>query len=208
MNHLGMVVDLSHVSEATFRDAIETAVAPPMASHSSCRALSDHPRNLTDEQIRAIAKKGGTIQVNFYSGFIDPEYRKASDRRRSSLEPQVAKLREKHGADTPEFRAARRELMARHPLPKTPLRVLVDHLDHAIRVAGADHVGLGADWDGIEALPEGMEDCSKLPALTEALLRRGHDEAAVRKVLGENTLRVLESCEKVARELGETRGRK
>ena len=208
MNRLGMVVDLSHVSEETFRDAMETTKAPPMASHSACRALHDHPRNLTDEQIRAIAKKGGTVQINFYSGFIDPEFRKASEKRRTTLEPEVAKLREKHGADTPEFRAARRELMARYPLPKTPLKVLVDHVDHAIRVAGADHVGLGADWDGIEALPEGMEDCSKLPALTEALLRRGHGEDAVRKVLGENTLRVLEECEKVARELQRKGGAK
>ncbi|MGH7151055.1 MAG: dipeptidase, partial [Planctomycetota bacterium] len=206
MNRLGMVVDLSHVSEETFRDAIETTAAPPMASHSSCRALHDHPRNLRDEQIRAIARKGGTVQINFYSGFIDPEYRKASEKRRASLEPQVAKLREKHGADSAGFRAARRELMAAHPLPKTPLKVLVDHLDHAIRVAGADHVGLGADWDGVEALPEGMEDCSRLPALTEALLRRGHDEDAVRKVLGENALRVLAECEEVARGLARSGG--
>jgi membrane dipeptidase len=202
MNRLGMIVDLSHVSEETFADAIETTVAPPIASHSSCRALHDHPRNLKDEQLRALASKGGVVQINFFSGFIDPAYRQASERRRAELAPQVDKLRERFGEDEEGFRRARRELFREHPLPKTPLSVLIDHIDHAIRVAGPDHVGLGADWDGVEALPEGMEDCSRLPSITFELLRRGHSEETIRKVLGENTLRVLARCEEVARELG------
>jgi membrane dipeptidase len=201
MNRLGMMVDVSHVSEATFRDALDAGVAPPIASHSSCRALHDHPRNLTDDQLRALARKGGVVQINFYSAFVDPAYRKAADARRQRLAPEIEALRKRHGADTDAFGEARRELFRRYPLPKTPLAVLIDHLDHAIRVAGPDHVGLGADWDGVDALPEGMEDCSGLPAITVELLRRGHSEETVRRVLGENTLRVLEECEKVARDL-------
>jgi len=201
MNRLGMMVDLSHVSEETFADAIETTVAPPIASHSSCRALHDHPRNLTDDQLRAIAKKGGVVQINFFSGFIDPEYRAAAERRRVDLAPEIEKLRVRFGEDERGFRQAQRDLFRQHPLPMTSLSVLLDHIDHAIRVAGADHVGLGADWDGVSALPEGMEDCSRLPAITLELLRRGHSDDTLRKVLGENTLRVLARCEEVARSL-------
>jgi membrane dipeptidase len=160
MNRLGMLVDLSHVSDSTFFDAIEVSTAPVIASHSSARAINAVPRNLSDEQLRAIARNGGVVNVNFYSRFIDPDFR--------------------------ESRA-------------TPLAVLIDHFDHIAKVAGVDHVGIGSDFDGVSALPEGMEDVTRLPRIAEALLDRGYSESDVRKILGGNMLRVMEQVMKPGR---------
>ena len=161
MNRLGMLVDVSHASDATVADVLETSTVPVIASHSSARALADHPRNLTDAQLRAIAAAGGVINVNFYSRFIDPAYRAAVD----------------SGAAV---------------LPVTPLSVLIDHIDHVATVAGIDHVGLGSDFDGMSALPEGVGDVTGLPRIADALLDRGYAEAHVARILGGNMLRLLD----------------
>jgi membrane dipeptidase len=161
MNRLGMLVDVSHASDATIADVLETSAVPVIASHSSARALADHPRNLTDAQLRAIAGAGGVINVNFYSRFIDPAYRAAVDA----------------GAAV---------------LPVTPLSVLIDHIDHVATVAGIEHVGLGSDFDGMSALPDGIRDVTGLSAIADALLSRGYAEADVTAILGRNMLRLLD----------------
>lgn len=183
LNRLGMMVDVSHVSDDTFWDVMETSSAPIIASHSSCRAVSPHRRNLSDEMIRAVTQTGGVVQINFHAGFVDPTF--------PSIDPQI--IHEWWGSDPAD----------RRPLTdhRTPLAVLIDHFEHAIQVVGTDHVGIGSDFDGVPALPAGMEDCSKLPYLTAALLQRGYSEAELTKVLGENVLRVMEQCQKVSQEL-------
>jgi membrane dipeptidase len=200
MNRLGMMVDVSHVSDDTFRDALRVSRAPVIATHSSCRALTNHPRNLSDDMLRALARNGGVVQINFYPGYIDARVSKPSREIYLRLAPELEALRERH-EDPVVMRRERRALFRRETFPATPLDTLLDHFDHAIRVAGPDHVGIGADWDGVPSMPEGMEDVSRLPALTEGLLERGHDRETVRKVLGGNILRVMEEVERVAREL-------
>ena len=172
MNRLGVVVDVSHVSDETFWDALEVTEAPLIASHSSMRALVDHPRNMSDAMLRAVADNGGVVMINFSENYVDPR---------------------KAGA-WPSILFALRHL----GWEDTPFEMLVDHFVHAVRVAGVDHVGLGSDFDGVLFLPDGMKDVSDLPNLTEALLRRGLSAEDVRKVLGENTLRVLEEAEATA----------
>lgn len=182
MNRLGMMVDVSHVSDDTVRDVLEASSAPVIASHSSCRAVSQHRRNLSDELIRAIADRGGVVQINFHPGFIDPDFPEI---------PESAIAEWWHGGG-----------VMRKPLTdhRTPLSLLVDHFDHAIELVGYDHVGIGSDFDGIPAVTEGMEDCSKLPFLTAELLRKGHREADLIKVLGQNILRVMDACHNEARD--------
>jgi membrane dipeptidase len=192
MNRLGMFVDVSHVSDSTFFDAIAASSVPVIASHSSARAINAVPRNLSDDQLRAIARNGGVVNVNFYSRFIDPEYR----RRIEEVEEQVriARAAPAGGADS-ATRAARiaamRDSLAA-AIPATPFGVLIDHIDHVARVAGIDHVGLGSDFDGVTALPMGMEDVTRLPRIAQALLDRGYGEEDVKKILGGNMLRVME----------------
>jgi membrane dipeptidase len=191
MNRLGMLVDLSHVSDSTFYDAIAVSTAPVIASHSSARALSDFPRNLSDDQLRAIGRNGGVVNVNFYSRFLDSRYRAraeavdaaiAAERRMVSPGPDSA-------AATARLAAKRDSLLA--ALPQTPFAVLIDHIDHVARVAGVDHVGLGSDFDGVSALPLGMEDITRLPRIAQGLLDRGYSESDVKKILGGNMLRVM-----------------
>ena len=200
MNRLGMMVDISHVAEKTFFDAIEVTKAPVIASHSSARALANHTRNLTDEQLKAVTKNGGVVMVNFYDGFLDPRKAEVTLRSRA-LE---AELKEKYPNDAKRVDEELNKFHAANPSPgKTPLSVLIDHFDHIIKVAGIDHVGIGADLDGIplDAAPEGMEDVSKYPVITYELLKRGYSDADIKKVLGENLLRVMERCEQVARQM-------
>ena len=199
MNRLGMMVDVSHVSDDTFFDALEATRAPLLASHSSTRAVADHPRNMSDEMLRALSRNGGVVMINFYSGYIDASLVQPIRSLFARLSPAIAALRERY-ADDPRARSrAFDALLAGEEIPRTSLDVLLDHFDHAIRVAGPDHVGLGADWDGVASMPRGMEDVSRLPALTRGLLARGHSPQTVRKVLGGNLLRVMDEVERVAR---------
>ncbi len=207
MNRIGMLVDISHVSDETFFDAIEVSRAPIIASHSSSRAIADHPRNMSDEMLRALAKNGGVAMINFYPVYIDE---KARDEAREYFKEHgttIAGLVEESQGNPVARRALFREHFASYPVPQTSLDVLLDHFDHAIAVAGPDHVGIGADWDGVPSMPVGMEEVSELPTLTAGLLSRGHSEETVRKVLGENLLRVLESAERLAREIRDEEAR-
>ena len=205
MNRLGMLVDISHVADKTFWDAIAIAKAPVIASHSSARALTNHPRNMTDDMLRAVAKNGGVVQVNFYSGFVDESYRKAND---AQAKDRAAAVK----ANADQLRATgktvtyldndriEREWVAK--IQRPPFSSLVDHIDHIAKVAGLEHVGLGSDFDGVMgATPEGMDSAADLPRITQALLDRGYSAADIRKILGGNILRVFREAERVSREL-------
>jgi membrane dipeptidase len=172
MNRLGMMVDISHVSDDTFWACIQVSQAPMIASHSSARALTNVPRNMTDDMLKALAQKGGVVMVNFYNGFINTEYAKSGT-------PVPAK-----------------------PADTATLEMLMQHFEHIIKVAGIDHVGIGSDFDGVDGkLPPGMEEISKLPTITYELLKRGYSEADVKKVLGENLLRAMGEAERVAKKM-------
>jgi len=202
MNRLGILVDISHVSDKTFYDALEISQAPLIASHSSCRALCDHPRNMTDEMIKALAAKGGVIQITYVTGFIDQAYATAFKQFEDEFWARYRALSGEHPKDDKALQAAREKLFAeyRTRLPRVPWERIVDHIDHAVKLVGADHVGLGSDFDGA-TMPDGMDDCTQLPRLTQALLDRGYSESDIRKILGGNTLRILEEAERVAARL-------
>ena len=194
MNRLGMMVDVSHVADSTFWDALAVSEAPMLASHSSCRTLADHPRNMSDDMIKAMAERGGVIQINFYTGYIDAEKIALA----MELRPKVAEIREKYAGDPNKVREERRRLYRETFSMETPASVVVDHIEHVIKIAGAEHVGLGADWDGVSQVPVGLEDASKVIYITEEMLARGHDEDTIKKVLGGNMLRLMEEVEKTA----------
>jgi membrane dipeptidase len=198
MNRIGMLVDVSHVSDATFWDVLRVTRAPVIASHSATRAVADHPRNLSDDMLRALAQNGGVVMINFYSGYIDAALVDPLRQIFLALAPQFARLREQYADDPLARQRAMRALFAGLTPPQAELSVLLDHFDHALAVAGPDHVGLGGDWDGVPSMPRGMEDVSRLPALTRGLLERGHAPEVVRKVLGENLLRVMGEVEAAA----------
>ena len=201
MNRVGMLVDVSHVSDKTMSDALDVSAVPVIASHSSARALKNVPRNIPDDLLRRIGQNGGVVMVNMYQYFIDPAIDKANDERDARLKAQYAALDEKY-KDDPEARAqAGDELEAANPLPNTPVAVIVDHIEHIIKVAGLDHVGLGADFDGALDMGE-IRDVSGLPLITYELLKRGYKEPDIRKILGENFLRVFAASEKYTREKG------
>lgn len=198
MNRLGMMVDVSHVSDDTFWHVLRVTRAPVIASHSSVRAVADHARNMDDAMLEALAAGGGIVMINFYSGYVDMDLVEPLRALFGKLQPEIARLRERHADDPVGLRRAYRDLMRGREIPQTRLEVVLDHFDHAIRVAGPDHVGLGADWDGVVSMPAGLDDVSKLPALTRGLLEGGHSPVVVRKVLGENLLRVMQRVEDVA----------
>jgi membrane dipeptidase len=199
MNRIGMLVDVSHVSDKTMSDVLDLSTAPVIASHSSARALGDRTRNIPDELLRPFAKNGGVVMVNFYPGFIDKNVIAASRERDARLKPQMDELAAKYKDDSKRLEEERNKLLAANPLPPTPLSILIDHFDHIAKVAGVDHVGIGSDFDGISSLPVGMEDISKLPYLTFELLKRGYSERDVRKILGGNFMRAFAQAERVAR---------
>ena len=205
MNRLGMMVDISHVSDKTFLDAITTTKAPVIASHSSARALTNAPRNMTDDMLRAVAKNGGVVQVNFFSAFVDENFRKAVDAQQSTMDAAIKAVMDKAKAEgrTPTYVEAdrlEREWMAK--IPRPPLKSLIDHIDHIAKVAGVDHVGLGSDFDGVSgATPQGIDSAADLPKITQALLDRGYSAGDIHKILGGNLLRVFAEVERVSREM-------
>jgi membrane dipeptidase len=209
MNRLGMMVDISHVADKTFWDAIATTKAPVIASHSSARALVNHPRNMTDEMLRAVAKNGGVVQVNFYSGFDDARYMEASEaqkkERDAAIEAALAKKRAAGEKVTFEDEdRLQTEWMAK--IPRPPFSSLIDQIDHIAKVAGVDHVGLGSDFDGVSgATPAGMNSAADLPKITQALLDRGYSADDIRQILGGNLLRVFGEVERVSAKMQSVR---
>jgi len=205
MNRLGMMVDISHVSDKTFWDTIATTKAPVIASHSSARALTDHPRNMTDDMLRAVAKNGGVVQVNFFSAFVDENFLKAVDAQKSDREAAVEDyMAKRKAAGLPVSYIDRdrieREWLAK--IPRPPFSSLIDHIDHIAKVAGVDHVGLGSDFDGVSgATPQGIDSAADLPKITQALLDRGYKPDDIHKILGGNLLRVFGEVEKVSQEM-------
>src|SRR5258707_14985323 len=204
MNRLGMIVDISHVSDKTFYDALAVSKAPMFASHSSFRAICDAARNMTDQMIKDLAGKGGVIQINYHVGFLSQEFRaaeKAAPELDKSLSAEKMKrCGENEGCQVIEGDRITREDVEQGQLPRVDYTKIIEHIDHAVMVAGIDHVGLGSDFDGAN-MPYGMEDATKLPKITEALLQKGYSEGDVKKILGENTLRVMTEVERVSREL-------
>lgn len=202
MNRLGMMVDVSHVSDATFADALRTTRAPAICSHSSMRALCGHPRNLTDDMLRALAANGGVLMINYNCGFLDDDYAKNASAREATKRIQEKAAREKFAAGSPELAEALAKLEARFPkIEPPPLQKLVAHVLRALEVGGEDHVGLGSDFDGVSCVPRGMDDATYLPRLTYELLAAGVPERVVQKVLGENLLRVFAAVEHAAYDL-------
>src|ERR1700693_131770 len=195
MNRLGMLVDISHVSDKTFGDVLEVSKAPVFASHSSCRALADMPRNLTDEQIKAIGAKGGVVMINFSSTFVDQKVVDDFKARKAALAGKAAELAERYKDDPKKRDAEVSALLDNLQRPRANWTAVVDHIERVMKIAGPQAVGLGTDYDGIDDPPEGLEDVSKLPVVAEELLRRGHSEEVVRGVLGENFLAFWERAD-------------
>ena len=204
MNRQGIMVDISHVSDKTFYDALEVSKAPLMASHSSCRAICNHPRDMSDDMIKALAAKGGVIQINYERSFIDQAYKDAYDKVSGGVVAAMEKVTKECAGDEAcvgrKIKDMETQMEASGALPRVSWEKIIEHIDHVVKLAGADHVGLGSDFDGA-TMPDGMEDCSKLPKITEALVRKGYADDDIRKILGGNLLRVMEQTEKVSREL-------
>ena len=207
MNRLGMMVDISHVSDRTFYHALTVSRAPLIASHSSSRAITNVPRNMTDDMLIALARNGGVAQVNFNCGFISDEYNKVAK-----------KFEADHPAEMQKYRQLRRDYLEKKPgvtyqdiqnmeqqfesqVQRPPLSALIDHIDHIAKVAGVDHVGLGSDFDGVTCTPQGINSVADLPKITEELVKRGYTASQIHKILGGNLLRVFAEVEKVSREL-------
>jgi membrane dipeptidase len=206
MNRLGVIVDISHVSDKTFYDALAVSKAPLFASHSSCRAICDAPRNMTDQMMKDLAAKGGVIQINYHVGFLSQEFRNA-EKGDPKINDGIAQEVKKRCGDNAnegcmlmEGDRITREYVAKGLLPRVDYTKIIEHIDRAVKVAGVDHVGLGSDFDGAN-MPYGMEDATMIPKITEALVQKGYSEGDVRKILGENTLRVMGEVERVSREL-------
>jgi membrane dipeptidase len=204
MNRVGMLVDISHVADKTFYDALQVSKAPLLASHSSSRALDNHPRNMTDEMVKALAAKGGVVQINYERSYLSQEY---NDKFKVSA-GDISRLEEKFKKECNDDEECAlkkqvhfvQQLVDEGKLPHVSWEKIVDHIDHFVKLVGADHVGLGSDFDGAD-MPEGMEGAAGLPKITEALMRRGYSDDDIRKILGGNTLRVMERAEQVSREL-------
>jgi len=197
MNRLGMLVDISHISAEAMDDVLRVSEAPVIASHSGALAINDHPRNVPDTILRQVAENGGVVMVNFFSGFVVPE---AADLVRGLFDV-MRDMMAKYKDDEAALEAARHAWSAENPIPRGTVSELVDHIDHIVQVAGIDHVGLGSDFDGITVSPEGLEDVSKFPAITDELIRRGYSEGEITKILGANVLRAMAEAESVAQRL-------
>jgi len=190
------MVDISHVSDKTFYDTLEVTTAPVIASHSSCRAISNSPRNMTDDMLRALAKNGGVVMINYNLEFLSEAFRTAKPP--AGVQAQLDAAAKQCGTDEAcvilDWNRIYHDAMNARQMPAVSWIAIVDHLEHAAKVAGVDHVGLGSDFDGA-IMPQGMEDASKLPKITGELLRRGYSERDVTKILGGNLLRVMEQAE-------------
>ena len=200
LNRLGVMVDISHVADKTFADVLELTTVPVIASHSSCRSISHHPRNMTDDMMRALAKNGGVIMINYEVSFLSEENRLAGEKSGgvvAALDRMSKTCGGNEACSTLETARITREAMDKGTIPAVSWEKIVEHIDHAVKVAGADHVGLGSDFDGA-TMPIGMEDASQLPKLTTALLAKGYTAADVEKILGGNILRVMEQVEQGA----------
>ena len=193
LNRLGVMVDVSHVSDKTFYDTLEVTTAPVIASHSSCRAISNSPRNMTDDMLRALAKNGGVVMINYHVEFLSEAFRTATPP--AGVQAQLDGAAKQCGKDEAclmlDWSRIYHEAMSNRQMPSVTWVEIVDHIEHAVKVAGIDHVGLGSDFDGA-IMPLGMEDASKLPKITGELLKRGYSERDVTKILGGNLLRVME----------------
>ena len=194
MNRIGMIVDISHVSDSTFWDVLRVSRAPVIASHSSCRAICNMPRNMSDEMIKALAAHGGVIDIAFGSSFVSRSWGERVNK-------ILTDIRDKYAGDFSMWGKMWDEMQKKNPLPNATVEELVDHIEHVIQIAGVDYVGLGSDFDGVSTLPVGMEDVSKLPRITYELLKRGYTEKDIRKILGGNFLRVYSEVEQTAADL-------
>ena len=204
MNRLGIIVDISHVSDKTFHDVLATTKAPVFASHSSCRSLCNAARNMNDEMIGDLAKNGGVIQINYHVGFLSQEFRDY-EAAHPDAEKEINEEVKKRCGDNESCKSVAgdqvvRDFMEAGKLPRVDWNLIVEHIDHAVKIAGPDHVGLGSDFDGA-VMPMGMQDATHIPQITDALLKKGYTESDIRKILGENTLRVLSEVQRVSREL-------
>ena len=202
MNRMGMMVDISHVADRTFFQALVSSRAPVIASHSSSRALTNVPRNMTDDMLVALARNGGVAQVNFYCGFISQKWADGMKKLKEDKDPDYEKVQSLFMTErTPQMaqQLYEAEVVLEKKVPRPPLSDLIDHIDHMVKVAGVDHVGIGSDFDGIDCAPQGIDSVADLPKITEALYQRGYKAAELQKILGGNLMRVFTEVEKTAK---------
>jgi membrane dipeptidase len=204
LNRLGVMIDVSHVSDKTFDDVLAASQAPVIASHSCMRALADHPRNISDEMLRRLAAKGGVVDINYHTEFLSQPLLDAEHSIAGEMQEFEQQIKQKCGDDevcfVSESERLRTQLTAEGKFPEVSWDMIVEHLDHAVKVAGVDHVGLGSDFDGAW-MPRGMEDVSQIPKITEALIRKGYSDGDIRKILGGNILRVMQDVDRVSKAL-------
>ena len=204
MNRLGMMIDVSHVSDKTFYDALLASRAPVIASHSSSRALTNHPRNMTDDMLREIGRRGGVVMVNYYSAFVDETWRQAYEAQAKERSAAVDVVAEQYKDADPVTRYRETDKIAKQwaaKVPRPPFDAIINHIDHVAKIAGVDHTGLGSDFDGTPSMPEGLDSAADLPKITEGLLKRGYTADQIRKILGGNLMRVFKEVEDVSRKL-------